>query len=130
LLSSVIDNQFPHVQATDTELVDLDDAEAGVSDRQAADEQAAEGKRANRDSSDGESSDCEGADALGFGRLRTDRLGADCSRADRCRRRASREPFFHALLHIAFVRVMPGGCPFRPDAQLNGGADLATNIPR
>ena len=34
------------MQATDAEFVDLDDAEAGASDRQAADDQAAEGEMA------------------------------------------------------------------------------------
>ena len=65
-LSSVVDDQFPHVQTADAELVDLDDAEAGASDRQAADDQATEGERADRDRSDGESSDGQAADTLGL----------------------------------------------------------------
>jgi hypothetical protein len=95
-LSSVIGDQFAHVQTADAEFVDLNDVEAGASDRQAADDQATEGERANRDRSDGESSDCEAAD----------RLGANCSRADSCRWRASRgQVFFHAFLHMALVRL-------------------------
>src|SRR3954470_12212699 len=82
-LSSVIDNQFPHVQAADAKFVDLDDPEAGAADRQAADDQAADRERAQRDSANGERPDCQAAD----------RLGAN------------------TLLHLAFVRVKRGGCP-------------------
>ena len=55
-LSSVIDNQFLHAQAADVEFVDLDDAEAGPSDRQSAENHTAESQCANRDSSDRERS--------------------------------------------------------------------------
>jgi len=80
--AGVIGDQFPHVQAADAELVDLDDAQTGTSDRQAADDQSAEAERANRDSSDCERSDGEATDALGLDRLGADRLSADCARAD------------------------------------------------
>jgi hypothetical protein len=94
-LSPVIDDQFAHVQAVDTEFVDLDDAEAGAPDRQVTDDQAAKGERPDRDSSDRKGSEREAADTLG-----ADRLGAD-----RARRGASRWSFFHVFLHMALVRA-------------------------
>ena len=86
----VVDHEFPHMQAANAEVVDLDGAKACAADRQAADDQAANGERANGNSSDRECSDGEGADPLGLDRLRADGLGANGLGADSGRQRASR----------------------------------------
>ena len=109
-LSPVIGHSFSHVQAADSQFVDLDDAESGAPDRQAADDEAAEGECANRNRSDGESSDCEAANTLGL-----DGLGADRLRADRRHRRASRgQVFLHGFHHMALQDR--GRCRIQRDA--------------